>query len=161
MSRKLRVALLVLGLILTTFVSIGTSAIVPLQPGVGLVVTSVYRSNGVLVGSNEHLILEAGSGIDKYYDPSAWGNYKAGASISCCGRCSCEASDYCSIHALNVNTKAKPNIKPQDWYGYDECDYSGICKCGCVYGTVRASCSTIYGCYIDVEWHAGCYNSGI
>ncbi len=50
------------------------------------------------------------------------------------------------------------SVQPCDWYGYDSCNYWGGCSNGIVYGTVTASCSTIYGCYINVEWHAMCHS---
>ena len=136
----------------------------PLQYYLGYISTFVRKSNGNEIGSNSHWFYGVSSGVDHYYDPSTWGSYIGGAILGCIGYCSCSTSGSCQVNALKASiSRSSKSVKPSDWYGYDTCRYSKVCSNGCgeVYGTVTASCSTIYGCYIDVEWHAMCYDRGI
>jgi len=152
----------VANLVIAMEISKENSDIKPLEYGTGWLETFVKKSNGEEVGSNSHFVPGVASGVDHYYDPSTWGDYIGGADLACfTPGCPCAISGSCQVDALN--DMASGNVRPCDWYGYDTCDYSGICSngCGVVYGTVTASCSTIYGCYIDVEWRAMCYSSGI
>ncbi len=160
MKKAKRISYLMLTISLGMIASLATVAgmnendVKPLQYCFGVATTFVKKSNGESVGSTTHEVLGTESGTDSYYDPSTWGEYVGGGSISCAQVCSCYGSGSCSVDALNTRT----SVEPYDWSGYDTCNYWGGCSNGIIYGTVTASCSTIYGCYIDVEWHAMCHS---
>jgi len=158
MFRKLLGVLLVLVMIGSVINIIMARKVEPQQYCVGVAGTFVKRTDGTLVGYNYHTFVGVASGNDTYYDPSTWARYIAGGSVSCGQACAGSGSGECFVNAFSSVSNIGNDVKPLDWYGYSTCDFVGSSRKAFIYGTVTASCSTVYGCYIRVYWHAMCYS---